>query len=691
MMNTLESTLSHFSNGPLGELPPPAPRVCFGRGKLIDEIVSLAENLEPFALIGPGGVGKTSLALTVLHHDRIKYRFGSNRWFIRCDQFPASHTLFLARLSQVIGAGVQNPGDLTPLRQFLSSRNGILLLDNAESVLDPHGPDAREIYSVVEELSHFGNISLGITSRISTIPPHFKRPAIPKLSMESACDIFYAIYTNDVRSDIVSDLVRQLDFHALSITLLATTACHNMWDYNRLANEWNTHRAQVLQTGHSGGLGATVELSLASPTFRKLDPDARELLGVAAFFPQGINENNLEWLFPTISNSKTIFDKFCVLSLTSRSNGFVTMLAPIRDYLIPKDPRSSPLLCAARDYYLARLSVYVHPDKPGFAGAGWIVSEDVNVEHLLNAFTPIDMASENIWNACAHFMSHLYWHKKRYTILRSKIEGLPDDHPSKAQCFFQLARLSRSVGNHADEKSLLTHTLMLERVRGNDNQVACTLKHLANANRLLGLHEEGIRQSKEAFQVYEGLRDTVGQAECLNRLAWLLLDSNQLDAAEDAASRTIDLLLGQGREFRLSDSHLVLGNIYYLKGEKEKAARHYKFALRIASTSNWDNQLFWIHHFLAVLSQDEKKFDEAHAHIDQAMSHAADNAYCLGCAMKVRALVWYRQRRFEDAVAEVMRALEIFETLGAAKELGNCKPLLQKIEKAAGLHGRIQF
>jgi hypothetical protein len=151
----------------------------------------------------------------------------------------------------------------------------ILFLDNAESILDPQGTDSGEIYAVVEELSRFKNICLGITSRISTVPPHCKRPTVPTLSMESACDIFYAIYSNGGQSDIISDLVKRLDFHALSITLLATTASHNAWDYDRLAKEWDTHRVGVLRTDYNKSLAATIELSLASPTFRQLIPPSK--------------------------------------------------------------------------------------------------------------------------------------------------------------------------------------------------------------------------------------------------------------------------------------------------------------------------------------------------------------------------------------------------------------------------------
>ena len=675
-----------------GELPPPRPRACFGRDELVTKIIGLAENLTPIALIGVGGIGKTSIALTVLHHGRIKERFGNERRFIRCDQFPASRVHLLSRLSKVIGANIENPEDLAPLRPFLSSKEMILFLDNAESILDPQGTNAQEIYAAVEELSEFDNICLCLTSRISTIPPTCKTLDVPVLSMEATRNTFYRICENRERPDLVDQMLEQLDSHPLSVTLLATVAHHNKWDNNRLAEEWEQRRTGILQTEHNRSFAATIELSLASPMFQDLGSDARELLGVVAFFPQGIDENNVGWLLPTIPNRRTIFDKFCILSLTYRNDGFITMLAPLRGYLRHKDPTSSPLLSAIKKRYFHRLCVDVDPGKPGFEEARWITSEDLNVEYLLDVFTFVDGDSDGVWDACHYFMRHLYWHKKRLVVLGPKVEGLSDGHPSKPECLLQLSRLFESVGNNTEYKRLLSYTLKLRRQEGNDRLVAQTLRFLSDANQRLGLHEEGIRQVKEASEIYQQLNDAVGQAQSWKELAWLLLSDNQLDAAEEAASQAINLLSdAEGNQFDVCEAHRILGNIYGLKGDSTgKAIDHFETAIGIASSFNWHGHLFWNNYALAQLFFRKNSFDEAHTHIERAKSYATGDSFRLGRAMKEQAVIWYWQGRLEEAKSEALGAVEAYEKIGAAKDVEDCRTLLRgigdAINKAAASH-----
>ena len=534
---------------------------------------------------------------------------------------------------------------------------------------------------MVEELSQLNNVCLCITSRVSTIPSDCETFDVPTLSIDAARDVFYRIYKNAERSELVDNILDQLDFHPLSITLLATVVHQNKWGTDRLAREWERQRTGMPQTMHNRSFAATIELSLASPIFQELGPDARALLEAVAFFPQGVDESNLTWLFPTISNRADFFDKFCVLSLTYRSDSFVTMLAPLRDHLCPKDPKASRLLCMAKEQYFARMSVGLNPNKPGFGESRWITSEDVNVEHLLDIFATTDTNPVSVWDTCTNFTRHLARHKNRLTILRPKIEGPPDDHPSKPRCLFELSWLFRLVGNHAERERLIARTLKLQKERGDDRGVARTLRHISRANRHMGTNREGVRLVEEASEILERLGDTMGRARCLKDLAWSLYSNSQFDAAEEAATRVVDLLSEKGEQVHFCESHRALGHIYHSQGDVGKAVHHLEVALGVASSFDWDDELFLVHHDLARLYRDEGRFDEAQVHLGRARSHASNHTYSLGRAMEVQAELRYKQDRVEEAKSAALRAADAYEKFGAAKDLKRCRVLLQWIEE----------
>jgi len=349
---------------------------------------------------------------------------------------------------------------------------------------------------------------------------------------------------------------------------------------------------------------------------------------------------------------------------------------------LPKDPKSSPLLCTAKEGYFGRISVGVYPGKPGYEEARWINSEDVNIEHLLDLFTTVDMDLNSLWDVCSYFLEHLYWHKPRLVLLGPKIEALPDVHPSKPRCLFWLSQLFDLVGNLVECKRLLIHTLTLWREWGDKFEVGLTLRQLADANRRLGLHKEGIQQVEEALKVNKQLNDISGQAYSLLHLALLLHTDSQLSAAEEAASQSIGLLPEKFDEHLICACHRVLGEIHSSKGEVEKAIDHLEVALRIASSLDWHYEQFWAYYCLAKLYCYQGRFGDSLAHVERAKSLAANDMYLSCRATHLQAFLWYKQNRFGEARLEVLRAIDVYEKIGATTDLEMCRNFIRDIEKA---------
>ena len=163
-------------------------------------------------------------------------------------------------------------------------------------------------------------------------------------------------------------------------------------------------------------------------------------------------------------------------------------------------------------------------------------------------------------------------------------------------------------------------------------------------------------------------------------LASLLRSGEQLDAAEEVASRAIGLLPENSELLITYQGHRILGEIWYDGGETKKAIHHFEIAFRIASSLNRANQLFWIHYRLAQVFSGEGKFVDAQAHIEHARSHAVNDMYLSAYAMEGQARLWNEQRRSEDAKSEALCALDAFEKLGAADNAEATRQLLHQIE-----------
>src|ERR1700761_4710081 len=72
-----------------GALLPPPPQIFFGRNTALEHLLHLLEKTTPnpvyIAILGTGGIGKTTLGVTFLHHRTVTTLFGDLRWFISCE------------------------------------------------------------------------------------------------------------------------------------------------------------------------------------------------------------------------------------------------------------------------------------------------------------------------------------------------------------------------------------------------------------------------------------------------------------------------------------------------------------------------------------------------------------------------------------------------------------------------------
>jgi GTPase SAR1 family protein len=138
---------------------PGEPKIFHGRNAELDIVVKmLAQESSRIAILGGGGMGKTTLAKAVLHHSTVVAGY-ERRLFVATDS--ATNSLGLAAL---VGAyiGLKPGKDLTRpvVRYFSGGPPCLLILDNLETSWEPitSRTGVEDFLSLLSEIPHLALI-----------------------------------------------------------------------------------------------------------------------------------------------------------------------------------------------------------------------------------------------------------------------------------------------------------------------------------------------------------------------------------------------------------------------------------------------------------------------------------------------------------------------------------------------------
>ncbi|KAG1837251.1 hypothetical protein C8R48DRAFT_680357 [Suillus tomentosus] len=141
----------------------------------------------------------------------------------------------MTHFAGALGIEITGADPLRPISTFLHSARALVVLDNAETFEESSALSALEkIPPAIAKIADIRGVVLILTSRSrrNATDVLWRTMDIPPLDLSSAERVFFQTYPrarcSDAEEDL-KDMLRELDFHPLSINLLAHTARQNDW------------------------------------------------------------------------------------------------------------------------------------------------------------------------------------------------------------------------------------------------------------------------------------------------------------------------------------------------------------------------------------------------------------------------------------------------------------------------------
>ncbi|KAF8648097.1 hypothetical protein AX16_006406, partial [Volvariella volvacea WC 439] len=318
---------------------PPAP-IIFGREKESThgvKALTTSSTASYLAIIGAGGIGKTTLSHAIIHHPQVQQHF-EHKWYISCESCTTSE-LLLQKLVQSIG-GIQKPEQdmlkvLTGLVSFKT--RALLILDNFETCYP--GTETSKIEKILD-IFIAGYVSVVLTSRSSSCPKNaqWEEILLQELEPQDAKKMYLTSTKQVELTPEAEQLLEEVGYMPLAIVLLSGLA-KRITDKD-LLNRWHINHTKMLKQQGAKSADKTTSIDKCIEySINMLDDEykqlCQEMLYIIALLPNGWLDSSLvlqEWL--ENEDIIEVVDTLCNQSLLRNINKGqkYKLLVPIAEY-----------------------------------------------------------------------------------------------------------------------------------------------------------------------------------------------------------------------------------------------------------------------------------------------------------------------------------------------------------------------
>ena len=562
------------------------------------ELAMLAEMLENpncrlVTIVGPGGIGKTRLALTAAAEQIGAFQHGV--YFVPLAPLN-SPDLIAPAIADTLGLTFSGPQDpMAQLLKYLCGRELLLVLDNLEHLLDGaelitqmlEAPRVTLVVTSRERLTlqaecvfELEGLDYPVTDSVGNIEQY----SAVQLFVERARRV-QPEFQIGAEATAVARICRLVEGLPLAIELAATTL--KVQSCATIANEISTG-LQTLATKFSDvperhrSVWAAFEHS-----WKLLDEDERRVFRRLSIFRGGFQLEAAQQVAGESSDTLlALMDKSLL-----RHDGVrrFDMHELLRQYASEKLIESGEADQAHGQHlaWFLRMAQEAEPHLTGKEQASRLAQLELEIDNLRAALTwtldheqvetalQLCAALSRFWLLHSHLKEGGQWLEQalaRSSHLRSLV---------RAQALAGAGRLAYAQANYTSATALAQQGLELYRELGDKRGMAALLNNLG----LFAIDQGELERAKgiyaESLSLYREMEDEWGIAAALNNLGIALRLQGNYQQAQACFEETLAIRQKLGDEHSIALSFLNLGNIARHQGDSTQAQTYYEKSLAL--------------------------------------------------------------------------------------------------------------